>query len=103
MSLIAVSVLNITSIKKQDYKMSLFSVVFLIPTICYHVYSAIQHADSKENSCQIPTMQRAVWAICFPAFVDAANKWRLFPSNHFLIFTLYEGRQREICSGSLLL
>ena len=27
-------------------------------------------------------------AICSPAFVDKANKWRFFPSNHFLIFTL---------------
>lgn len=67
--------------------MSLF--FFVIPPICYHVYSAIRHADSEENSCKVPTMQRAdAGAICSPAFVDRANKWRLFPSNRFLIFAL---------------
>lgn len=52
------NLLNIASQKKKK-KLSL-----LVCTFSYHIYSVTQQAQSKENSCQVPTMQRvALWLL----------------------------------------
>lgn len=50
------NLLNIASQKKK--KIQRFSFV----PFSYHIYSVTQQAQSKENSCQVPTMQRV--ALC---------------------------------------